>query len=151
MGALHGKPASNVRGLFRWQQILRGLMPTISAFYGILIQMFWNDHAPPRLGASVGVGAGTPRRIDGRLATMRTQSIPQENPAACLTPSVQPRMPWRVASVQALPLRQQSGSAPVFLRRYFFPIQFVNIFLKVFIGFSNTLPATNDSPVSVMP
>ena len=22
-------------------------MPTISAFYGLLIQMFFNDHAPP--------------------------------------------------------------------------------------------------------
>ncbi|RPI08190.1 MAG: DUF4160 domain-containing protein [Zetaproteobacteria bacterium] len=22
-------------------------MPTISSFYGILIQMFWKDHAPP--------------------------------------------------------------------------------------------------------
>ncbi len=22
-------------------------MPTISAFYGMLIQMFWNEHAPP--------------------------------------------------------------------------------------------------------
>ena len=22
-------------------------MPTISMFHGILIQMFWNDHAPP--------------------------------------------------------------------------------------------------------
>ena len=22
-------------------------MPTISSFYGILIQMFWRDHAPP--------------------------------------------------------------------------------------------------------
>ncbi|MDR3425627.1 MAG: DUF4160 domain-containing protein [Alphaproteobacteria bacterium] len=22
-------------------------MPTISAFYGILIRMFWDDHAPP--------------------------------------------------------------------------------------------------------
>ncbi|HEV2646692.1 MAG TPA: DUF4160 domain-containing protein [Acidobacteriaceae bacterium] len=22
-------------------------MPTISSFYGILIQMYWNDHAPP--------------------------------------------------------------------------------------------------------
>ncbi|MEJ2229492.1 MAG: DUF4160 domain-containing protein [Alphaproteobacteria bacterium] len=26
-------------------------MPTISAFYGILIQMFWNDHAPPHFHA----------------------------------------------------------------------------------------------------
>lgn len=23
-------------------------MPTISVFYGIVIQMFWQDHAPPR-------------------------------------------------------------------------------------------------------
>jgi Domain of unknown function (DUF4160) len=22
-------------------------MPTLSTFYGILVQMFWNDHAPP--------------------------------------------------------------------------------------------------------
>jgi hypothetical protein len=22
-------------------------MPTISSFYGILVQMYWNDHAPP--------------------------------------------------------------------------------------------------------
>ncbi len=22
-------------------------MPTISVFYGVLIQMFWDDHAPP--------------------------------------------------------------------------------------------------------
>ncbi|MCL1961317.1 MAG: DUF4160 domain-containing protein [Desulfovibrionaceae bacterium] len=26
-------------------------MPTISAFYGILIQMFWNDRAPPHFHA----------------------------------------------------------------------------------------------------
>ncbi len=26
-------------------------MPTISAFYGILIQMFWQDHAPPHFHA----------------------------------------------------------------------------------------------------
>jgi hypothetical protein len=26
-------------------------MPTISAFYGILIQMFWNDHSPPHFHA----------------------------------------------------------------------------------------------------
>lgn len=29
-------------------------MPTISAFYGILIQMFWNDHAPPHFHARYG-------------------------------------------------------------------------------------------------
>ncbi len=26
-------------------------MPTIRTFYGILIQMFWNDHAPPHFHA----------------------------------------------------------------------------------------------------
>ncbi|MBH1989956.1 MAG: DUF4160 domain-containing protein [Alphaproteobacteria bacterium] len=26
-------------------------MPTISMFYGIMIQMFWNDHAPPHFHA----------------------------------------------------------------------------------------------------
>ena len=26
-------------------------MPTISVFYGIVIQMFWNEHAPPRFHA----------------------------------------------------------------------------------------------------
>ena len=26
-------------------------MPTLSAFYGILIQMFWADHAPPHFHA----------------------------------------------------------------------------------------------------
>ena len=26
-------------------------MPTISAFFGIVIQMFWNEHAPPHFHA----------------------------------------------------------------------------------------------------
>ena len=29
-------------------------MPTISVFYGIVIQMFWNDHAPPHFHALYG-------------------------------------------------------------------------------------------------
>ena len=29
-------------------------MPTISTFYGILIQMFWNDHAPAHFHARYG-------------------------------------------------------------------------------------------------
>jgi hypothetical protein len=29
-------------------------MPTISIFYGIVIQMFWNDHAPPHFHALYG-------------------------------------------------------------------------------------------------
>ena len=27
-------------------------MPTISFFYGLVIQMFWDDHAPPHFHAS---------------------------------------------------------------------------------------------------
>jgi hypothetical protein len=30
---------------------LSRFMPTISTFYGILIQMFWRDHAPPHFHA----------------------------------------------------------------------------------------------------
>ena len=26
-------------------------MPTLSTFYGIVIQMYWNDHAPPHFHA----------------------------------------------------------------------------------------------------
>lgn len=29
-------------------------MPTISIFYGILIQMFWDEHAPPNFHATYG-------------------------------------------------------------------------------------------------
>jgi hypothetical protein len=29
-------------------------MPTISQFYGIIIQMFWNEHAPPHFHATYG-------------------------------------------------------------------------------------------------
>lgn len=29
-------------------------MPTISVFYGIVVQMFWNDHAPPHFHALYG-------------------------------------------------------------------------------------------------
>ncbi|MBI4081884.1 MAG: DUF4160 domain-containing protein [Candidatus Lambdaproteobacteria bacterium] len=29
-------------------------MPTLSAFYGIVIQMFWHDHAPPHFHALYG-------------------------------------------------------------------------------------------------
>lgn len=29
-------------------------MPTLSMFYGIIIQMFWRDHAPPHFHATYG-------------------------------------------------------------------------------------------------
>jgi hypothetical protein len=33
---------------------LQFAMPTISMFYGILIQMFWDEHAPPHFHATYG-------------------------------------------------------------------------------------------------
>ncbi len=45
-------------------------MPIISAFYGILIRMFFNDHAPPHFHARYGeyeatVEIGTLRVLEG--------------------------------------------------------------------------------------
>jgi hypothetical protein len=47
-------------------------MPTISAFYGILIRMFFNDHEPPHFHARYGefeatIGIGTLEIIEGQL------------------------------------------------------------------------------------
>ena len=41
---------------------------------------------------------------------MRTQSAAQQDSPLAVTPPIQPRMPWRVATVEALPgLRLQVG------------------------------------------
>jgi Domain of unknown function (DUF4160) len=47
-------------------------MPTISTFYGILIQMFWKDHAPPHFHALYAedealIDIGTLDVIEGQL------------------------------------------------------------------------------------
>ena len=47
-------------------------MPVISSFYGILIQMFWNDHAPPHFHAlyaedEVLIDIRTLEILEGRL------------------------------------------------------------------------------------
>lgn len=47
-------------------------MPTISTFYGILIQMYWNDHAPPHFHAfyaeyEVMIDIRTLEIIEGKL------------------------------------------------------------------------------------
>ena len=47
-------------------------MPTISTFYGILIRMFFNDHAPPHFHARYGefeakININTSEVIDGEL------------------------------------------------------------------------------------
>lgn len=47
-------------------------MPTISMFYGILIQMFWNDHAPAHFHACYGeykgiIDINTLKMLEGDL------------------------------------------------------------------------------------
>jgi len=50
------------------------LVPTISAFYGIIIQMFWNDHAPPHFHAVYGEYQGI---IDIKSLTMLEGNLPR--------------------------------------------------------------------------
>jgi len=49
-------------------------VPTISAFYGILIQMFWNDHAPPHFHARY---AGDEALIDIRTLEIIRGGLPR--------------------------------------------------------------------------
>ena len=48
-------------------------MPTVSAFYGILIRMFFNDHSPPHFHARYGEFEAT---IDIRTLTVIEGEIP---------------------------------------------------------------------------
>jgi hypothetical protein len=49
-------------------------MPTISAFYGILIQMYWDEHAPPHFHA---LYAEHEALIDIRTLAVMRGSLPQ--------------------------------------------------------------------------
>ena len=42
-------------------------MPTISWFYGIAIQMFYNDHSPPHFHARYGQAKAIVRISDGQV------------------------------------------------------------------------------------
>ena len=55
-------------------------MPTISAFYGILIQMYWDEHAPPHFHAIYGefqacVDIQNLHISDGNLPRRATQLV----------------------------------------------------------------------------
>lgn len=49
-------------------------MPTICIFYGIVIQMFWNDHAPPHFHARYAEYKGI---IDIQALTMIEGDLPR--------------------------------------------------------------------------
>lgn len=102
-------------------------MPTISQFFGIVIQMFWREHAPPHfhalyaehkalidirtlevVGGSLprralslhfGMGQRTPRRIAGGLDTMPNQA----DAVADRATGVIAAAPWRVKTLNVLP------------------------------------------------
>ncbi|HBA89093.1 MAG TPA: transcriptional regulator [Geobacter sp.] len=48
-------------------------MPTISVFYGIIIQMYWNEHAPPHFHAIYGDAKAT---IDINRLVISEGSLP---------------------------------------------------------------------------
>ena len=55
-------------------------MPTISMFYGIIIQMFWDEHAPPHFHAAYGEYKATINIrelfiIEGSLPRRATQLV----------------------------------------------------------------------------
>jgi len=55
-------------------------LPTISMFYGIIIQMFWDEHAPPHFHAAYGEYKATVdiralQIIVGRLPRRATQLV----------------------------------------------------------------------------
>ncbi|MDQ2773957.1 MAG: DUF4160 domain-containing protein [Acidobacteriota bacterium] len=49
-------------------------MPTISAFYGILIQMFWNDHPPPHFHVRY---SDSKARVNIETLTVRSGKLPR--------------------------------------------------------------------------
>ena len=49
-------------------------MPTISMFYGILIQMYWDEHAPPHFHATYGEFKAT---IDIRSLVINEGKLPR--------------------------------------------------------------------------
>lgn len=49
-------------------------MPTISMFYGIIIQMFWDEHAPPHFHATYGEYKAT---IDIRALQINEGTLPR--------------------------------------------------------------------------
>lgn len=56
-------------------------MPTISMFYGILIQMYWDEHAPPHFHAIYGEFKAT---IDIRKLAISEGSLPRRASALVL-------------------------------------------------------------------
>jgi hypothetical protein len=57
-------------------------MPTVSIFYGIIIRMFFDEHAPPHFHAEYGEFKAT---VGIRELEIRTGSLPDEHKNWCWT------------------------------------------------------------------
>ena len=81
-------------------------MPTISNFYGILVQMYWNDHAPPHFhvrysGYKATVGIQSLDMITGRLPPVAERLVLEwaaQHQAELMED-------WRLCEIKALPLQ----------------------------------------------
>jgi len=81
-------------------------MPTISEFYGMYIQMYWNDHAPPHFhvrysGFKATVGIQTLRVLTGSLPRTAERLVLEwatEHQAELMEN-------WRLCEIRAQPSR----------------------------------------------
>ncbi|WP_375403130.1 DUF4160 domain-containing protein [uncultured Sphingomonas sp.] len=81
-------------------------MPTLSIFYGIVIQIYWSDHPPPHFHARY---AEYEAQIDIALATVLHGSLPRRAQAMVLewTREHQSELmeAWRAASMGGRPAK----------------------------------------------
>ena len=79
-------------------------MPTISKFYGILIQMYWNDHAPPHFHVRY---SGFKATVGILTLTVLTGSLPRIAERLVLEWAAQHRSElmenWRLCEIKARP------------------------------------------------
>ena len=83
-------------------------MPTISTFYGILIRMFFNDHAPPHFHARYGeyeatIDIGTLQVIEGELPSRALNLVHEW----AMIHREELEADWRLCRQKASPLKIQ--------------------------------------------
>jgi hypothetical protein len=79
-------------------------MPTISNFYGILIQMYWNDHAPPHFHVRY---SGFKATVGIQSLTVLTGSVPRTAERLVLEWATEHQTElmenWRLCEIKAQP------------------------------------------------
>jgi len=81
-------------------------MPTISDFYGMLIQMYWNDHAPPHFHVRY---SGDKATVDIQSLAVLTGSLPRTAERLVLEWATEHQAElmenWRLCEIKAQPSR----------------------------------------------